>query len=65
VVGLAARHLESGESLTWNAGGEFGAACMIKVAIHDAVLSARQFSLSDEVTVPNAGAQQAGLTFPV
>jgi hypothetical protein len=38
VVGLAARHLESGESLTWDAGDEFRAACMIKVAIHDAVL---------------------------
>jgi hypothetical protein len=38
VAGLAARHLESGESLTWNAGDEFGAACIIKVAIHNAVL---------------------------
>jgi hypothetical protein len=38
VVGLPARHLESGESLTWNARDEFGASRMIKVAIHDAGL---------------------------
>ena len=38
MVGLPARHLESGESLTWNARDEFGASCMIKVAIYDAVL---------------------------
>ena len=38
MVRLAARHLESGESLAWNASDEFGASCMIKVAIHDAVL---------------------------
>ena len=53
-VGLAARHLESGESLTWNAEDQFGTASMIKVAIHAAVLRrARlgQFSLDDEVTV--------------
>ena len=53
-VGLAARHLESGESLTWNAGGQFGTASMIKVAIFAAVFRrarAGRFSLDDEVTV--------------
>jgi beta-lactamase class A len=53
-VGLAARHLESGESLAWNAEGQFGTASMIKVAIFAAVLrrvADGQFGLADEVTV--------------
>ncbi|MBO0819475.1 MAG: serine hydrolase [Nocardiopsaceae bacterium] len=53
-VGLAARHLETGESLRWRADEPFGTASMIKVAIFAAVLRrARlgQFGLSDEVTV--------------
>lgn len=53
-VGLAARHLESGQTLTWNAGDQFGTASMIKVAIFAAVLrraKAGQFSLDDEATV--------------
>lgn len=61
-VGLAARHLETGESLTWNAGDHFGTASMIKVAIFAAVLrraAAGQFSLDDEVTV-RAGDRAGG-----
>lgn len=53
-VGLAARHLETGESLVWRAGEPFGTASMIKVAIYAAVLRRvrlGQFGLSDEVTV--------------
>lgn len=50
-VGLAARHLESGETLDWHASERFSTASMIKVAIHAAVLRrARtgQFSLDDQ-----------------
>jgi beta-lactamase class A len=53
-VGLAARHLESGETLSWREREPFSTASMIKVAIHASVLRrarAGQFSLDDEVTV--------------
>jgi beta-lactamase class A len=53
-VGLSARHLESGETLTWNAGERFGTASMIKVAIHAAVLRRARLgvlTLSGEVPV--------------
>jgi beta-lactamase class A len=53
-VGLAARHLESGESLEWRAGEPFGTASTIKVAVHAAVLRrarAGTFGLADPVTV--------------
>lgn len=53
-VGLAARHLETGESLTWHADDQFGTASMIKVAVFAAVLrraAAGQFGLDDEVTM--------------
>jgi beta-lactamase class A len=51
-VGLAARHLESGETLAWRADEPSGTASMIKVAIHAAVMRrarAGQFSLDGEV----------------
>jgi beta-lactamase class A len=53
-VGLAARHLESGETLSWRDDEPFSTASMIKVPIFAAVLRrARQgaFSLDDQVTV--------------
>jgi beta-lactamase class A len=53
-VGLAARHLESGETLSWRDDEPFSTASMIKVPIYAAVLRrARQgaFSLDDQVTV--------------
>jgi beta-lactamase class A len=53
-VGLAARHLESGETLCWRDSEPFSTASMIKVAIYVVVLRrarAGQFSLDDEVTV--------------
>jgi beta-lactamase class A len=51
-VGLAARHLESGETLTWRAGERFRTASAIKVAIHAAVMRRVRFGafgLDDEV----------------
>lgn len=54
LVGLAARHLDSGQTLTWHAAAQFGTASMIKVAIYAAVLRrarAGRFSLSDPVEV--------------
>lgn len=53
-VGLAARHLGSGETLTWNAADQFGTASMIKVPVYAAVLRharAGEFSLRDQVEV--------------
>ncbi|MGH3169757.1 MAG: serine hydrolase, partial [Trebonia sp.] len=53
-AGLAARHLESGETLAWNADDRFGTASMIKVPILAAVLRrarAGEFSLDDRVEV--------------
>ncbi|HEX8008922.1 MAG TPA: serine hydrolase [Trebonia sp.] len=53
-VGLAARHLESGEALAWRAGEPFGTASMIKVAIHAAVMRRARlgaFGLDDEVVL--------------
>jgi beta-lactamase class A len=37
-VGLAARHLETGETLTWHSGEQFRTASTVKVAIHAAVM---------------------------
>ena len=37
-VGLAARHLETGETLTWHSGEHFRTASTVKVAIHAAVM---------------------------
>jgi beta-lactamase class A len=53
-VGLAARHLETGETLTWNASDRFSTASMIKVPIHAAVLRRSRlgaFGMNDEVMV--------------
>ena len=51
-VGLAARHLESGETLAWRADEQFRTASMIKVAIHAAVMRRVRFGafgLDDEI----------------
>jgi beta-lactamase class A len=56
-VGLAARHLGTGETLDWNAGERFSTASLIKAPVHAAVLRrarAGQFSLGDEVEVREA-----------
>lgn len=53
-VGLAARHLESGETLSWRAEDRFSTASMIKVPIYASVLRRSRhgaFAMSDEVTV--------------
>jgi beta-lactamase class A len=53
-VGLAARHLETGETLTWHADDRFSTASMIKVPIHAAVLRRSRlgaFAMDDEVEV--------------
>jgi beta-lactamase class A len=41
-VGLAARHLESGEMLAWRAGEQFRTASTVKVAVHVAVMRRAQ-----------------------
>jgi beta-lactamase class A len=51
-IGLAARHLESGETLAWRDGEQFQTASMIKVAIHVAVMRrvrSGAFRLDDRV----------------
>jgi beta-lactamase class A len=51
-VGLAARHLESGETLAWRADEQFRTASTIKVAIHAAVMRRVRlgvFALEDPV----------------
>ena len=53
-VGLAASHLETGASLSWNAGERFSTASTIKVAIHASVLRQARlgaFGLDDEIEV--------------
>jgi beta-lactamase class A len=55
-VGLAASHLETGETLSWNAGDRFSTASTIKVAIHASVLRQVRlgaFGLDDEIEVAN------------
>lgn len=60
-VGLAARHLESGETLEWRAGEQFRTASMIKVGVHAAVLRRARLgalTLDDEVEL--AGSDRVG-----
>lgn len=46
-VGLAARHLESGQTLAWRADEQFRAASAIKVAIHAAVMRRARLGVID------------------
>jgi beta-lactamase class A len=51
-MGLAARHLETGDTLTWRADEEFRTASLIKTAIHVAVMRRARlgaFNLDDQV----------------
>jgi beta-lactamase class A len=56
-VGLAARHLETGDTLTWRADEEFRTASLIKTAIHVAVMRRARlgaFSLDDQVELADS-----------
>jgi beta-lactamase class A len=49
-VGLLARHLESGEELSWNPGVQFGTASTIKLAIYAEVMRQRALGRVDLAT---------------
>lgn len=56
-VGLAATHLETGETLSWNPAEKFSTASTIKVAIHASVMRQARlggFSLDDEIEVADS-----------